>query len=38
MLEGVSGLSENNAILQTIQTKWKNLAVDWTGDVTPSIN
>ena len=38
MLEGVSGLAENNAILQTLQTKWKNIAVDWTDGVKPSIN
>ena len=38
MLEGVTGLAENNAILQTLQTKWKNIAVDWTDGVKPSIN
>ena len=38
MLEGVAGLAENNAILQTLQTKWNNIAVDWTDGVKPSIN
>ena len=38
MLEGVAGLAENNAILQTLQTKWKNIAVDWTDGAKPSIN
>ena len=38
MLEGVVGLAENNAILQTLQTKWKSIAVDWTNGAKPSIN
>lgn len=39
MLEGVSGVAvDSNAILQTMQTKWKNLAVDWVGGTKPSIN
>jgi len=35
-LEGVSGSAEGNPLLQTLQTKWKNLAVDWDGGL-PSI-
>jgi len=35
-LEGVSGSAEGNPLLQTLQTKWKNLAVDWDGSL-PSI-
>jgi len=38
VLEGVSGTSSSNAILQTLQTKWVNLAIDWDGGVEPSIN
>ena len=38
LLEGVVGLAESNAILQTLQTKWKSLAVDWTNGAKPSIN
>ena len=38
MLEGVSGLADSNAILQTLQTKWKSIAVDWTNGAKPSIN
>jgi len=38
ILEGVAGISDNNAILQTLQTKWKNISVDWDGGVKPSIN
>ena len=38
MLEGVAGLADNNAILQTLQTKWRNIAVDWTDGAKPSIN
>ena len=38
MLEGVAGLADSNAILQTLQTKWKSLAVDWTDGAKPSIN
>ena len=37
-LEGVVGLADNNAILQTLQTKWKSIAVDWTKGAKPSIN
>jgi len=36
-LEGVSGSADGNAMLQTLQTKWKSLAVDWVGG-SPSIN
>ena len=38
ILEGMAGMAENNAILQTLQTKWKNISVDWDGGVKPSIN
>ena len=38
ILEGMVGLAENNAILQTLQTKWKNISVDWDGGIKPSIN
>ena len=38
LLEGVVGLADSNAILQTLQTKWKSLAVDWTDGAKPSIN
>jgi len=38
MLEGMVGMAENNAILQTIQTKWRNIAIDWQGGGRPSIN
>merc|ERR1711915_1015218 len=38
MLEGMVGMAENNAILQTLQTKWRNIAVDWQGGSKPSIN
>ena len=38
ILEGMVGMAENNAILQTLQTKWKNISVDWDGGVKPSIN
>ena len=38
ILEGMSGVTENNQILETLQTKWKNIAVDWTNGVKPSIN
>ena len=38
ILEGVSGSSENNAIIETLQTKWRNLSVDWSDGVKPSIN
>lgn len=38
MLEGVTGIPQGNAILQTLQTKWKSLAVDWLGGNIPSIN
>jgi len=38
ILEGMSGITENNQILETLQTKWKNIAVDWTNGVKPSIN
>jgi len=38
MLEGMVGMAENDAILQTLQTKWRNLAVDWDGSGKPSIN
>eukprot|EP00092_Neocalanus_flemingeri_P068943 GFUD01084361.1.p1 GENE.GFUD01084361.1~~GFUD01084361.1.p1 ORF type:complete len:440 (-),score=114.09 GFUD01084361.1:267-1586(-) len=38
MLEGMVGMAENNAILQTLQTKWRNIAVDWQGGGKPSIN
>lgn len=37
-LEGVTGCPEGNAMLQTLQTKWKSLAVDWDGGSNPSIN
>lgn len=37
-LEGVTGSAEGNAILQTLQTKWRSLAVDWEGGSIPSIN
>jgi len=36
-LEGVAGSAEGNPLLQTLQTKWRSLAVDWDGG-TPSIN
>jgi len=36
-LEGVVGSAEGNPLLQTLQTKWRSLAVDWDGG-TPSIN
>jgi len=38
MLEGMVGMAENNAIIQTLQTKWRNIAVDWQGGGKPSIN
>ena len=38
MLEGMVGMAENNAIHQTLQTKWRNIAVDWQGGGKPSIN
>jgi len=38
VLEGVSGTPSSNAILQTLQTKWSNLAIDWDGGIEPSIN
>ena len=37
LLEGVVGVDTNNPILQTIQTKWRSIAVDW-QDGTPSLN
>ena len=36
--EGVTGVTNNNQILETLQTKWRNLAIDWTDGSTPSIN
>jgi len=38
ILEGVTGVTNNNQILETLQTKWRNLAIDWTDGSTPSIN
>ena len=38
ILEGMSGVSDNNAIIETLQTKWKNISVDWAGGVKPSLN
>jgi len=38
ILEGVTGVTNNNQILETLQTKWRNLAIDWTDGPTPSIN
>lgn len=37
-LEGVGGSADGNAMLQTLQTKWRNLAVDWVDGGSPSIN
>ncbi|XP_023336532.1 ubiquitin carboxyl-terminal hydrolase MINDY-3 isoform X1 [Eurytemora carolleeae] len=36
LLEGMSGRADNNPMLQTIQTKWPSIAVDW--ERPPSIN
>jgi len=36
LLEGVQGRSDSNQMLQTLQTKWPSIAVDWTSP--PSIN
>lgn len=36
LLEGIHGKADNNAMLQTLQTKWPSIAVDW--DKEPSIN
>lgn len=36
LLEGVHGKAQNNPMLQTLQTKWPSIAVDW--DTEPSIN
>jgi len=36
LLEGVHGKAQNNPMLQTLQTKWPSIAVDW--DEEPSIN
>jgi len=36
LLEGVHGKADGNQILQTLQTKWPSIALDW--DSPPSIN
>jgi len=36
LLEGVRGRADNNAMLQTLQTKWPSIAVDWEKE--PSVN
>lgn len=36
LLEGAHGRADNNLMLQTLQTKWKTIAVDW--EVEPSLN
>jgi hypothetical protein len=36
LLEGVHGKADGNQMLQTLQTKWPSIAIDW--DTMPSIN
>jgi len=38
MQEEMVGMAENNAILQTLQTKWRNITVEWQGEGKPSMN
>lgn len=36
LLEGVHGKADGNQMLQTLQTKWPSIAIDW--DTAPSLN